>query len=93
MYWGRLTQVLNVDTMTWQIAPLLPEEIRAFGSHVNFGETTLMIGGWAGYDDFLDDIYQWEPDTKTWFQREERIVRPREKMCSVMLSDSKVACT
>ena len=79
--------------MTWIMGERLPGEYYFLAGHVDFGETTLIVGGWAGYYDYLDTIYQWDPDTKTWFQREERIVRSRQKMCSVMLSDLKVTCT
>ena len=89
--WTTLTQVFVVDTMTWEYGERLPD-IRAFSSHVDYLNTTLMVGGWGGYDRFYDTILQWEPDTKTWFERGERIARPREKMCSIMTEDMKVGC-
>ena len=83
------TQILDVDTLEWEEGFDLPNNL-AFSGHVDFGDTTLIIGGWDG--DYYDYILAWNPDTLSWSQMEERLSTPLDRTCAILIDDDKADC-
>ena len=87
---SKLTEVLDVDTLEWQQGFDLPNNL-GYAGHVDFEDTTLIIGGWDGYR-YYDKILIWDPDTLSWSEMEEKTSIPIDRTCAVLVDESKVNC-
>ena len=64
------------------------------GQVVTFENTLFFIGGSQGsaISDTTDEILQFEPDTETWIQREERMTTMRSSFFATLVNRSDSDC-
>ena len=81
-----------MDSLEWQEGFDLPSNL-GYAGHVDFGDTNLIIGGYDFDEDFHNSILIWNPNNLTWSALEERMSVPSDRMCAVLVDESKVDCS
>ena len=69
------TDVLNLETMTWSLAPYLPGSVHST-EQVQLEDTFLVVGGFDS--NLMQSVFEFDPRTLSWMKREERLKFPRK---------------
>ena len=91
---GTLTQVLDLDTMTWSDGPRLPRNV-AFATVLPYKRSFLIIGGWAGHyreDGYSNEILELDPNKFDWVVRPEILANRVAVPFATLVNDNLMEC-
>ena len=82
----RSTEILNLQSLSWDYGPFLPSAIRNAKS-VQYNETFLIVGG-----DGSNEIYQFDLDHRNWTLRPETLSTPKSDFCLELIDTDESTC-
>jgi N-acetylneuraminic acid mutarotase len=87
------TQIFSLDTQTWRLGPDFPGGELVLGSSVQYGDTFLIVGGFAVAGEWLDTIYVYDAEAESWELTDETLAVPRFYFAALLVPDDYVTCS
>ena len=64
---GNITEILNLDSLTWRLGPHFPSERKTiYGTSMQYGDSFLAIGGETQDYGFRNETWYFNPENYQW---------------------------